>query len=149
MEPERKQLICKECGSGTFELVTKQLISDAFSEGKDPIADRTIDTESIASLKCTKCGSLIVETFFKKPIPRNDWEGHWDEFISDYIEFFEMHVVNRDLEDEDDREEAYLRGMVKGMWVIRKLIKSVMVQDTYIKGRKTTYRMNRLPELLS
>ena len=144
---KHKQIACKKCGSTKFIALIEQNISDAFSDGKDPIADHTIDTETIHELKCAKCGNMVIQSFLKKPIPKNAWEEHWSSIIGDFIESFEHCLVNRDLEDEDDKEEAYLRGVAKGMWGIYNFIEKLMVQDKLVAGRKTTYRLTSLHEL--
>ena len=138
---------CRKCGSKQFKVVVDLVISDVTGDENDPIANRTIDKEHIISLACAKCGNRIVDSYLKKPIPKNDWEEHWDSYIIDFIHSVEQFVVIRDLEEEDDREEAYLRGIVKGMWAIHKLIESLLVQDKLVLGRETTYQLSRLVEL--
>ena len=144
---DRKLIECNKCGSRKFILLVEQQVSDCYSDGKDPVADHTIDKETVHRLKCAKCGTNIIESFLKKPIPKNAWEEHWAGIIADFIETFEHSIVNRDLEDEDDREEAYLRGVAKGMWGIYELIEKLMVQDKLVAGRKTTYQLTALHEL--
>ena len=144
---ERQQITCSKCGSTRFKALIEQIVSDAFSDGKDPIADHTIDKETIHHLECIKCGTVIVKSFLKKPIPKEAWKEHWSSILADFIESFEHCLVNRDLEDEDDKEEAYLRGVAKGMWGIYELIEKLMVQDKLVAGRKTTYQLTALHEL--
>ena len=144
---DRKLIECKKCGSKKFILLVEQEVSDCFSDGKDPVADHTIDKETVHQLKCIKCGNTIIQGFLKKPIPKNAWDEHWGTIIADFIESCEHLLVNRDLEDEDDREEAYLRGMVKGMWGIYNFIEKLMVQDKLVLGRKLTSQLSSLHEL--
>lgn len=144
---ERQQIKCKKCGGTKFTALIEQNISDAFSNGKDPIADHTVDKELIHTLSCSQCGTHIIQSFLKKPIPKNAWEENWSSLLTDFIESFEHSLVNRDLEDEDDKEEAYLRGIAKGMWGIYSFIEKLMVEDKLVAGRKTTYQLTSLHEL--
>ena len=60
MNEEKRQLIvCKKCGSRKFILLVEQEVSDCYSDGKDPVADHTIDKETIRLLKCAKCGTKV------------------------------------------------------------------------------------------
>ena len=140
--------ICKKCGSTQFKLVADLLISDVTADGKDLLANRTINKERVITLNCAKCGNRIIDSFLKKPIPLNDWEEHWDSYITDFIHSTEQFIVNRELEDEDDKEEAFLRGMAKGMWSVHAMIESLLVQDKMVTGRKTTYHLKRLGEMM-
>ena len=144
---QHEQIACKKCGSTKFIALIEQDISDAFSDGKDPIADHTIDTEIIHELRCAKCGNMVIQSFLKKPIPKKAWEEHWSSIIVDFIGSCEHLLVSRELEDEDDKEEAYLRGMVKGMWGIYNFIEKLMVEDKLVARRKTTYQLTSLHEL--
>ena len=144
---QHKQITCKKCGSTKFIALIEQNISDAFSDGMDPIADHTIDKETIHQLRCAKCGNMVIESFLKKPIPKNAWEKHWSSILVDFIISFEHCLVRRDLEDEDDKEEAYLRGIAKGMWGLYDFIEKLMVQDKLVVGQKTTYQLTALHEL--
>ena len=138
---------CKKCGSKQFKLVVDLLISDVTSDENDPIANRTIDKERIITLACAKCGNKIVDSYLKKPIPKNAWKEHWADLLVNFIINFEMALVIRE-DIEGDSEEAYLRGIVKGMWAIYKHIESLMVQGNLVAGRETTYHLNRLSELI-
>jgi len=144
---ERTPIECNKCSSNKFILIVEQEVSDCFSDGNDPVADHTINKEDIHLLKCAKCGNTIIQSFLKKPIPKKDWEEHWSEILFDHIHSIESLLVNRELEDEDDKEEAYLRGIVKGMWGIYNFIENLMVQDKLVAGRKTTYHLSTLHEI--
>ena len=138
---------CKKCGSQKFVVLLEQEVSDCSSDDKDLIANHTIDKEIIHELKCAKCGTPIIQSFLKKPIPKKAWEEHWGSILVDFIESFEHSLVSRDLEEEDDKEEAYMRGVAKGMWGIYDFIEKLMVQDKVVAGRKMTYQLTALHEL--
>jgi len=54
---EKGILKCVSCNSHTFDLVVEQRISDVSRNGKDPIANRDIESERIVSLVCARCGA--------------------------------------------------------------------------------------------
>lgn len=143
---ERKLIECNKCGSKKFILLVEQEVVDCYSDGKDPVADHTINKENIYSLKCVKCGNRIIESFVKKPIPKKAWEEYWASYLIDYIMGFEHYAVNRELAEEDTYE-AFLLGMAKGMWTIYNLIEALMVQGKQIKGRKERYSLTPLNEM--
>ena len=124
------------------------LISDVTGDKKDPVANRTIDKERIVTLACAKCGTQIVGSYLKKPIPKNAWEEHWSSILFDFIHGIEVSLVTRDDPEDPDGEEAFLRGIVKGMWAVYRIIESQFVQGNLVKGTKTTYQLCQLSELL-
>lgn len=149
---ELKTLVCPNCGGKKFRVLVQQVVYDvANSKGswKQDYKDLTIDKDEVLEVVCVKCGKRIFEKYVEKPISKKAWEEFWNSYLVDYIMGFEQHVVSRELEDEDryDKEEAYLRGIAKGMWSIYNLIVSIMVQDKHVKGRKKTYHLTELAEM--
>lgn len=129
---ELRKVLCPKCQSNKFKVVTNQLVYDVTNpkgSWKEDYTDLTIESEKLLEVVCAKCGHQIVQSFVKKPIPQKDWDEFWDSYLVDYIMGFEHHVVNRELEDEDDKEEAFLRGVAKGMWAVYNLVESMMVQE--------------------
>jgi len=50
-------LQCASCHSHTFDLVLEQRVSSVSRNGKDPIANRDIESERIVSIVCARCGA--------------------------------------------------------------------------------------------
>lgn len=68
---------------------------------------------------------LPVET---KIIPREVWKRFWSGYLEEFIHNFYSYIVD-DLSEPDDVEEAYLRGVYKGMLSIYNMIESLMVME--------------------
>jgi hypothetical protein len=66
--------------------------------------------------------------YAEKPISKKAWENLWAGVIGDFIMTFDHNAVDSDEED-DDRYEAFLRGMSKGMWTIYNMIEELMVRE--------------------
>jgi len=60
---EKGILTCPNCHSRAFDLVAEMRISDVspdFDNPKeDPIANRTVESERIVSLVCSRCGAQL------------------------------------------------------------------------------------------
>jgi len=80
--------------------------------------------EAIEELK--RLAENVKVSYAKKPISRKAWKNVWADTIGDFIGAFEHNVVNDELVDED-RHEAFLKGMAKGMWSIYNMIEELMV----------------------
>jgi len=53
------KLVCASCGSHTFDVIIEQRISNVSKDGDDPIANRTIESESVISVLCSRCGAHV------------------------------------------------------------------------------------------
>jgi len=56
---ERGLLKCSSCGYHTFDMVAEMRITEVSRDGKDPVANRTTESENVISLVCARCGTRI------------------------------------------------------------------------------------------
>jgi hypothetical protein len=69
-------------------------------------------------------------SYAEKPIPKKAWDNLWSDLLADFIMDFEHNaVIPVEDEEENDRYEAFLRGMAKGMWTLYNMIESLMVRE--------------------
>jgi hypothetical protein len=122
-----KPLVC-DCGSKKFRLYSERIINDASIVDGDVAGEHTIEKEKVLSLQCLKCGKMIVENYEKKPISREAWKNFWEDHIFDFIIAFDHHIANSE-EEPEDKLDAYLQGIAKGMFALQELIESEMVAE--------------------
>jgi hypothetical protein len=71
---------------------------------------------------------MIVQNYEKKPISKEAWNNFWDEHITDFIVAFD-HYIAHSGEEPEDKFEAFLQGIAKGMFALQELIESEMVAE--------------------
>jgi len=122
-----KPFVC-ECGSRMFRLYSERLIKDPNIVDGDIAGEHTIVKEKVLSLQCVKCGRIIVQSYEKKPISKEAWNNFWDGHITDFIVAFD-HYIAHSSEKPEDKFEAYLQGIAKGMFALQELIEAEMVEE--------------------
>ena len=121
--------LCPKCGSHEFKILTEARVKDVVNRsGKKgwEYTDLSMEDEVVHEVQCAKCGAILHEKCEPKPISRKAWENFWDSHIADFITAFD-HYVARSEEQPENMLEAYLQGIVKGMFAIYELVEAEMV----------------------
>ena len=146
------KLVC-DCGGTKFKIRLRSIVEDVYNfEGHRAWASEneyTTLSEDCLEVFCLKCGKRLLEKYQEKPIPFEAWEEFWSGHIIDFIIGFEHYVVNREVEPGEDGEEAFLRGISKGMWAMYNLIESEMVEEELVKPREAMKLIDEAINVLS
>ena len=78
----------------------------------------------------------------KKPIPKELWDKCYSDVIAGFIEEFEL---TGDIIEESEmrNEDYYIRGMIKGMWMVYKMIEDRMVDKDGLWRNDESYNKDK------
>lgn len=110
--------------------MTRAHVNDVFNRSKEKgwkYTDLSIENEEIHEVECAKCGAILYEKCEPKPISKEAWD-FWEDYIFDFIVAFD-HYIAHSSEEPEDKFEAYLQGIAKGMFALQELIESEMVAE--------------------
>jgi len=122
---------CPKCGSHKFKIITKALVEDVYNRSNRKgwnYTDLSIKSDKVLEVQCAKCGAILHRELEAKPISREAWDNFWDEHLTDFIVAFDSYIAHSS-EEPEDKFEAYLQGISKGMFALCDMIESEMVAE--------------------